>query len=158
MTFTEIGAAVGFITGVFTLVDRVFFGRPIVSLVKSGMRARDLEITNPSKGNIIIRSIHITPSRAHVSLDESLLSNVRTHQGRTFAAIIEAGGTATFPIILNDGGLLEDDAPRAPFLVIISWRKTISIWLPQLPKLALLSARALRAIDAAHQSGRALDT
>jgi hypothetical protein len=38
MTFTEIGAAVGFLTGVYTLFDRFMKGRPIAYLVASGPR------------------------------------------------------------------------------------------------------------------------
>ncbi len=36
MTYTEIGAAVGFLTGVYTLFDRFMKGRPIAYLVASG--------------------------------------------------------------------------------------------------------------------------
>jgi hypothetical protein len=136
MSFTEIGAAIGFLTGIFTVFDRMFFGRPIVSLVKSGIRTRDLQITNMSKGEIIVTSILIKPSRAHVASDESELAIVRAHSEEMFGALIEPGGTAAFPIILRDGRLLDDAAPRAPFLIVISWRKTISMWLPQVPTVA----------------------
>lgn len=37
----------------------------------------------------------------------------------------------------------------APFMVVVSWRRNSSSWLPQIPKIILSSAKAMRALKTA---------
>jgi hypothetical protein len=147
MTFTEIGAVIGTLAGAFVLFDRMVFGRPLVSLGRSGRAGfRDLNITNTSKVDVIIKRIRVTPKRVCVLPDDS--TDGAAHSYAPFSALIEPGGKVAFPVVA-DGRLLENGAPHAPFFFVISWRKTTSMWLPQAPALVFSSAWALRAIDRA---------
>jgi hypothetical protein len=57
--------------------------------------------------------------------------------------------TYNFPLVVKDGNLLNDSAPLAPFVIVVSWRSTRSTWLPQIPALIFSSAKSLRLLDSA---------
>jgi hypothetical protein len=65
-------------------------------------------------------------------------------------AILKADEEREFPLIFKRGGLIDDDSREvAPFALIVSWRRNGSYWLPQIPKIILSSARAMRALKSA---------
>jgi hypothetical protein len=67
------------------------------------------------------------------------------------------GGRAEFPIVVADGALMDDDARDvAPFVIIVNWRKTRAMWLPQPPNILFSSARSLRRLNQAETGKRPL--
>jgi len=108
-----------------------------------------VQCVNTSKGDIIITRIKITAERVYMAKDDSLEGIAGSVIGIPISAIIHPGEKAAFPIVVGDGKLLEEGAPKVPFTIIISWRRTGSMWLPQLPVFLRTSVRDLRTIDAA---------
>jgi hypothetical protein len=150
MTWTEIGAFIGSATGLFVLLDRTVLGRPLVSWVRRGSQMRDLQCLNTSKSNIIIRRVRIRPAnRVRVLRDTSVRGAIGSAADEPFNVLIEPGKTGEFPVALQDSSLSDDGAPRAPFVIVMSWRRTASMWFPQVPVFVFSSARTLRAIDKA---------
>jgi hypothetical protein len=157
MTFTEIGATVGFISGVFTVWDRFAVGRPLILIEKTSYKMRDLTVTNFAKEDIIITSIRVLSKHVCVSAGQSPGQMAEALVKMPFrGAIIPAGGgRAELPIVVTDGKLLDDDAREfAPFVLIVSWRKTRSMWLPQPPKFLFYSVRSLRRLNQAKTAQR----
>jgi hypothetical protein len=157
MTFTEIGAFVGFLTGLFVLFDRLLSGRPQVSLVKSAdvsHRARDLECLNSSKQPILVTRVRCTTRLVRIWRDQTDRARTEAVMGEPFSVFLGSGQSAAFPIVVSDGTLLDEGAARVPFLIIVSWRKTSSMWLPQFPVVRLSSVHALRKIDNARVAKR----
>jgi hypothetical protein len=75
MTFTEIGALIGAITGAFTALDRFASGRPFASLKRGEhTQTRDLSCFNSSKQDLLITNIRTWPAgrRVHVAYDRSM--------------------------------------------------------------------------------------
>jgi hypothetical protein len=56
----QIGSLAGLGTFFFTLADRIFSGRPMVS-VRPWSGTRDIYCFNPSKDDLLIRSIRVIP-------------------------------------------------------------------------------------------------
>ena len=153
MTFTEIGALIGAITGAFTALDRFAFGRPLVSLKRGEhTQTRHLSCFNSSKQDLLITEIRTWPARrgVRVSYGDSLEAVYDAITTQNPAILLKADETRDLPLFLSDGALLDrDSAYFAPFVVIMSWRKTRSVWLPQFPVIVFSSALALRRLDAA---------
>jgi hypothetical protein len=150
MTLTEFGALIGFFTGVFTLVDRLLMGRPTTMVRRNVLGRRELQCVNASKQDIIIT--HIRTSSKYVLVargdDEASVGDALVRN--PFTMIIPAGEEAKLPIMVRDGALVEKDATHfEPFVIVVSWRKTRSMWLPQVPAFIFSSIRALRRLDAA---------
>jgi hypothetical protein len=58
----QIGSLAGLGMFAFTLVDRFFSGRPIVSIRPAGVDTRDFYCLNPSKHDILIRKVWLYPA------------------------------------------------------------------------------------------------
>jgi hypothetical protein len=149
MKFTELGAMVAFATGAFVLFDRLVSGRPVATLVKRSNNGRALQLANTSKNDIIIRRIKIWGKSIYIAPDASLDGITVATLSMPFSKVLEPGEKVDFPVMVRNGKLLEEGAPWTPFFVIISWRKTSSMWLPQPAKFWLSSVRTLAAIDKA---------
>jgi hypothetical protein len=69
---------------------------------------------------------------------------------QSFVAILSAEDERQFPLVFKRGELVGDDTKeKFPFLIVVSWRKSRSMWLPQLPVVIFTSARAMRLLKAA---------
>jgi hypothetical protein len=153
MTFTEIGALIGAITGAFTALDRFASGRPFVSLKRGEhTQTRDLSCFNSSKQDLLITEIRTWPASRGVRIaygdSEEAIYDAITAQNP--AILLTPGETRDLPLFLSDGKLVDRDSTElAPFVIVIGWRKTRSVWLPQFPVIVFSSARALRRLDAA---------
>jgi hypothetical protein len=155
MTLTEIGALVGFITGVFTVWDRFAVGRPMILIEKTNYKMRDLKCVNLSKEDVILTRIRVLSKHVLVSAGESPQQMAEGLLRTPFMTIIPAGGQATFPIVVKDGALMDDDCRDVvPFIIVVSWRKTRAMWLPQPPKFLFSSVRALRRLNRAKTGQR----
>jgi hypothetical protein len=153
MTFTEIGALIGAMTGAFTVFDRFALGRPLVTL-KRGQhtQTRHLSCVNSSKQDLLITEIRTWPASrgVRVSYSDSLEAIHDAITAENPPILLAAGETRDLPLFLSDGAMLDRDRTDfAPFVTVMSWRKTRSTWLPQFPVIVFSSARALRRLDAA---------
>jgi hypothetical protein len=62
--------------------------------------------------------------------------------GDSFVAILKADQEREFPLLFKRGELLDEDCKDvAPFVMIVSWRRNSSFWLPQIPKVIFSSER-----------------
>jgi hypothetical protein len=85
-----------------------------------------------------------------VASDTSLNAVVRASVGEGFMAILKADQEREFPLIFRRGELLEKNCKEiSPFVMIVSWRRNSSFWLPQFPKIILSSARTMRTLKSA---------
>jgi hypothetical protein len=143
----QIGSLTGLATFCFTIWDRLLSGRPLVSIILSG-RHRELSFRNLSRHDVIITRIKCFPSFVAVASDDSIHGIATATVGIGFAAILKSEKTRTFPLIFKKGDLVESEATvTAPFMIVVSWRRTKSTWLPQLPAIIFSSARAMRLME-----------
>jgi hypothetical protein len=153
MTFTQIGAFVGLVTGIFTVFDRLIVGRPLTTISTEdpkGYRARNLRFENVSKHDLLIRRIRSWPAWLSVAPDDSVRGIITGVMRGSFGAILPPGETRHFPITVKKGELVDKDSNAwAPFVIVVSWRKSRSVWLPQVPVVIFSSARTLRRLSAA---------
>jgi hypothetical protein len=147
MSWTEIGALIGALAGLFTVLDRLAFGRPLCSITASRPFSIDLECHNPSRYHILVTGIWTWPHIVAVAREGSLQGMVAAVAGQRFFEVIPPGATASFPIVVRDGAILEGPELR-PFAIVVGWRKTRSVWLPQIPGIIFSSAKVLRMLKA----------
>jgi hypothetical protein len=83
--------------------------------------------------------------------EESVRGMVAAAVGQRFVAVVPPETAASFPIVVRERTLF-DSVPRAPFIIVVRWRKTRSIWLPQLPAVIFSSARALRILKSSNST------
>jgi hypothetical protein len=150
MSWTEVGALIGALAGLFTVLDRLAFGRPLCSITTIRPFSIDLECHNPSRSHILITGIRAWPNVVAIAREESVRGMVAAVVGHRFVEVIPPGTAASFPIVVREGALLEGTQWR-PFVIVVSWRKTRSVWLPQIPSVIFSSAKILRMLK---DSGR----
>jgi hypothetical protein len=110
---------------------------------------------NLSKEDVILTRIRVLSKHVLVSAGESPQQMAEGLLRTPFMTIIPAGGQATFPIVVKDGALMDDDCRDVvPFIIVVSWRKTRAMWLPQPPKFLFSSVRALRRLNRAKTGQR----
>ena len=144
----QLGSMAGLFTFGFTFFDRLLAGRPIISLAPSEFRNRKVRCSNNSTSEILIRSIRAFPRHAQVAKNDSVHGIVTAAAKNSFRAVCAPGTDTDFPIVFLDGKLMDTDSSvRAPFIIIASWRKTRSVWLPQLPALMFTSAKTIRTLE-----------
>jgi hypothetical protein len=147
MSWTEIGALIGALAGLFTVLDRLAFGRPLCSIAIIRPFSINLECNNPSRHHILITGIRAWPKVVLIAREESVRGMVAAAVGHRFVEVIPPGAAAAFPIMVRDGALLDGTQWR-PFMIVVSWRKTRSVWLPQIPCVIFSSANVLRILKA----------
>ena len=144
----QIGSLAGLGLLAFTIVDRVFSGRPIPSIRKTGYNTRDSYLRNPSQHDIWVRKVWIYPGWAGVARDSSHESIIRVVISETFSFFIEPNGSRELPLVFRKGELLDRDSTEfAPFVIWISWRRARSAWMPQIPVLIFSSAKSMRRLN-----------
>jgi hypothetical protein len=149
MKLVEFGAYVGLATGIFTVFDRLLSGRPIISLRKRGQSGQAVHILNTSKYDIFIRRVRARPRWARVADGRDDDGIFDALFGKDFVAVIAPEERREFPLLVTKMGLLEEGTELAPFVVVVSWRKTRSNWLPQFPGILISSAKSLRRLRSA---------
>ena len=143
MSWTEIGASIGALAGLFTVLDRLAFGRPLCSISTIRPFSIDLECHNPSRYHILITGIRTWPNVVAIAREESVRGMVAAVVGQRFVEVIPPGTSASFPVVVRESAQLKG-AQWRPFVIVVSWRKTRSVWLPQIPGVIFSSAKALR--------------
>jgi hypothetical protein len=139
-----LGSFAGLATGAFVLFDRCMRGRPIISL-KGDSTAHNfilLTITNPDDRYIAIREVVVTPKVFGVAMDTSVDAMFTMATSSTLRCQIAPHETKEFHfVILPRGGV---DAEHPWVRVAVHWRKTSSLWLPQIPVFFWTSTREVR--------------
>lgn len=147
---TQLGSIAGVLSLSVTLWDRLFSSRPLVCISPNETQGRDVYCKNISAADITIRKIRCIPRGVWVAYGDDVHAIVAATIGDSFAAVLPPNEERRFPLIFRRGELFEEDNKEVlPFLVIISWRKNSSFWLPQFPKLIFSSVRTLRLWTAA---------
>jgi hypothetical protein len=152
MTWTEIGAMVGFATGVFTFWDRLLRGRPVAWLtvtIRTGGTLPDpgIRIKNPGPTDLLIQGVRPHPA--------SIYGVAKNHSIRATMTAVNADVNLLLPpgqehefAILDRRSAQKGASQRVRFSIY--WRKTSSTWLPQFPVVIHTSTDDIqRIIDAA---------
>ena len=133
MTLTEIGATVGFLTGVYILFDRFMKGWPIAYLVASGPVSNailSLRIKNVGQQDLVLKRLLSFPRFYEIAKDDNPLGIIEAHL-KSFIAVLPPGQEIDFPVPVFASTLGE--ASRGPCVFVISWRRATNTWLPQIP-------------------------
>jgi hypothetical protein len=145
----QLGSLTGLLALCVTVWDRLLFARPLV-WISPGDYGLQVHCRNIATYDITISTIRCFPSNIGVASSTSLNAVVRASVGQGFIVVLKADPERDFPLIFRRGELLEDDCKEAaPFVMIVSWRRNSSYWLPQMPKVIFSSARAMRALKSA---------
>lgn len=140
----QVGSLAGLVALCFTILDRLLSGRPLISIKTSGYQMRNLRIKNFGRHEILITRIKGWPASVFVASSDGVYTIAAAAAGDYFSAEIGPDVEREYPIIFKDGSMLNDEGKVFPFLIVVSWRRSRSIWLPQLPVLLVSSARAMR--------------
>ena len=97
----------------------------------------------------MIKRIRTIPKTVFVAGDHSLIAITDGLIGVPFTALLPPDATYDFPLIVRRGELLDDNAPRSRFIIIVSWRSIRSTWLPRWPVFIWSSMQTLHALDKA---------
>ena len=92
----QLGSMAGLLTFGFTVFDRLFAGRPLVSLGPSTYGKRNVRCLNPSPSEIFIKSVRTFPSHAQVAKDDSANGIMRAALKDPFQAVCAPGSERIF--------------------------------------------------------------
>jgi hypothetical protein len=98
-----------------------------------------------SKSDILVRRIKIWGEGVGIARDDKIDAVIRAAMAKELSVVLEPGGKLELRIVIRN----PDSGKVRPFLLIVSWRRTSSMWLPLPAKFLLSSVRGLQAIDAA---------
>ncbi|MGB6398363.1 MAG: hypothetical protein WBF73_22160 [Bradyrhizobium sp.] len=145
----QFGSITGLLAFCVTIWDRLLSARPLI-WISPGDYGRQVHFKNLATCDITISAISCYPSSIGVASSQSLNATVRASAGQGFMAILKADQEREFPLIFRRGELLDEDCKDiAPFVMIVSWRRNSSYWLPQIPKVIFSSAKAMRELKSA---------
>lgn len=145
----QFGSLAGLLAFCVTIWDRLLSSRPLV-WISPGDYGRQVHVKNIATYDITISAMRCFPSNINVASGDALNAIVRASAGQGFIAVFKADQEREFPLIFRRGELLDDDCKEAaPFVIIVSWRRNSSYWLPQIPKIIFSSAKAMRALKSA---------
>jgi hypothetical protein len=145
----QLGSITGLLAFCVTIWDRLLSARPLI-WISPGDYGRQVHFKNLATCDITISAISCYPSSIGVASSQSLNATVRASAGQGFMAILKAAQEREFPLIFRRGELLDEDCKDiAPFVMIVSWRRNSSYWLPQIPKVIFSSAKAMRELKSA---------
>ena len=155
---TKIGAIVGLATGIFTVWDRLLRARPIAYVHIRGPKGtpyRYVRIANTDKADIQVTKadIQVTdvkcwPRVFAAAKDHSIRSIAEAAIGRAPLALIAPGEDWDFTLIIPSGIDFDALKDRTLLVLAIFWRRSSSPWLPQPPKVIVLSVRDFRRLEA----------
>jgi hypothetical protein len=145
----QFGSLAGLAAFCVTVWDRLLSARPPV-WISPGDYGRQVHCKNISTYDVTIKKISCYPSTVNVAFSTSLNAIAAASIGDHFISILKADEEREFPLIFRRGELLDDDCKElAPFVMIVSWRRNSSYWLPQIPKIIFSSAKAMRSLKSA---------
>jgi hypothetical protein len=139
----QLGSLAGLLTLLFTIIDRLFTGRPMMFIRPAGYNTRDFICFNPSKFDILVKKIKTYPR--FVGIAEGQSPSQIAGMGEEFSIFLSPETERTFPLVFRDGTLMDRDCKIiAPFVIWMSWRRAQSVWMPQVPVIKFSSARSMR--------------
>jgi hypothetical protein len=142
----------GLLSDIFLVWRRFLAARPVVSIAVESKSHRYLRCKNVTKCDIMIKWIRAIPKTVFVAHDYSLIAITDGLIGVPITALIPPDATYDFPLIVRRGELLDNNAPRSRFMIIVSWRSTRSTWLPRWPVFIWSSVQTLHVLDKASSS------
>jgi hypothetical protein len=154
MTFTEIGVAVGFLTGAYTLFDRFMKGWPIAYLVVSGRATNailHLRVTNAGQQDVVLRGLFSTPRLYEIAKDDSVLG-ITEAQFKSFMTVLQPGQQMDFPVFPSKSGRATGAESWGPCGFVIFWRRATSTWLPQIPVCLFTSRHTIEELKSAYRA------
>jgi hypothetical protein len=160
MNPTEMGAMVGFLTGVYTMLDRFMKGRPIAYLVASGPVTNSilhLRVKNIGQEDVVLRRFSSVPRHYRIAKNHSSKAIVEAELSDTFGAVLQPGEQMDFPAFPSQAGRVAVRNSRRPFAIVISWRKATCTWLPQIPVRLFTSMHTIEQLKSAYRTPPNLD-
>jgi hypothetical protein len=154
MTWTEIGAAVGFLTGAYTLLDRFMKGRPIAYLVATGTASNAilrLRVKNVGQQDVVLRRLFSIPRFYQIAKNDSTLGIVEAQFG-WFTAVLQPGEQMDFPVFPSRSSRAWATENWGSCAFVISWRRATSTWLPQIPYCLFTSMRTVEQLKSAYRA------
>src|SRR5262245_45335174 len=133
------------LSDIFLVCDRLLAARPVVSIAVESKSDCYLRCKNVTECDILIKRIRTIPKTVVVAHDHSLIAVTDGLIGVPFTALIPSNATYDFPLSVRYGELLDDNARRSRFMIIVSWRSTRSTWLLRWPVFIWSSMQALHA-------------
>ena len=155
MTLTEIGAAVGFLTGVYTFFDRFMKGWPLAYLVASGPATNAilfLRVKNVGQQDVVLRRICSVPRLYQIAKNDSRKAIIEAEVHDTFAAVLQPGEQIDFPVFPSQVGRSMAPDGWGPCAVVLSWRKATCTWLPQIPVCLFTSVRTIEQLKSSYRA------
>jgi hypothetical protein len=154
-TIKLIGAIAGLLTAAFVIWDRWARGRPLAWVTATKRFAGSLDdyicIKNPGHSDVFIRKVRVYPRRlygvATGTSAKAIASSLYLSEGE-LNVLLRSGAEEYLPIIEFPENKPKD-APSRWVCFLISWRKTSSTWLPQLPIPIITSTHDIERITAA---------
>jgi hypothetical protein len=134
----------GLLSSIFLVWDRFLAARPVVSIAVESKSHRYLRCKNATKYDIMIKRIRTIPKTVFVAREYSIIAITDGLIGVPFTALIPPDAAYDFPLIVRRGELLDDNAPRSRFMIIVSWRSSRSTWLPRWPVFIWSSVQTLQ--------------
>ena len=146
-TLKTLGAFVGLALGLFTLFDRLWGSRPLLSLGVDHITKRSiLTVTNSTTQHIAIVGFSVLPKIYSLAQAPTVRATLDAAAGDTFQRLINPSGEAQFPLVIlvKDGRNRDLEARCA--VLFMWWRRSVSLWLPQFPKVIIVPTARLRSI------------
>jgi hypothetical protein len=138
-------------TGIFTLWDRLFRARPIAYVHVRGPKGtayRYVRITNTDKADIQVTDVQCWPPIFAAAKDHSIRSIADAALGKAPLALIAPSEDWDFTLIIPSSVDFDALKDRKLLVLAIFWRRSSSPWLPQPPKVIVLSVRDFRRLEA----------
>jgi hypothetical protein len=153
MTWTEIGATVGFLTGAYTLFDRFMKGWPIAYLVASGPATNailSLRVKNVGQQDVVLRGLFSIPRLYEIAKNDSPLGIIEAQFG-SFITVLPPGQQMDFPVYQSKSGRALAEESWGPCAFVIFWRRATSTWLPQIPVCLFISKHTIEQLKSAYR-------
>jgi len=147
--FKLAGAIVAFVTALFTVWDRWARGRPLAWVTAEKFGANPLEcirLRNPGYGDVFVLRVRAYPRVYDVAKDRSVRAAITdTALKSDVRVLLKQSEKWDLPIFPK----LPTGSPSCRVFFLVSWRKTSSTWLPQVPVVIMTSTRDIEGIAAA---------
>jgi hypothetical protein len=149
--FIVLGSTVGLLTGLYTLFDRLWRERPLVSLGKAEDKdSLALRVKNIGLHDVVIDAHSVLPGGIYsLSASSDLHDVLDAAAGVSFVRLLAPGMDTELRVVplYKDGRRLDENKHTVLFLVF--WRRTRSMWLPQPPLGICIRTDKLRLLEEA---------
>ena len=134
--FQTLGALVGFLTGAFTVYDRLLRYRPFVSIYADLQDSNAwpyLRVTNAAPFDVFVNQIEIDPPLIALSQQTSEQAMADVLTAVPITAVIKVGDDAIFHIIQAPSATDAEKRPAERIKISVSWRRSLSSSIRPIP-------------------------